>query len=265
MYSAPQLAVKYARYYLTAANGKGHGIHSPFVYNFIRDVLNDKKKYPAYDLVEGRREMMLHDKRVLEIEDFGAGSVTGNKRQRTVQSIARNALKKPKLARLLFRIVQYYQPAIMIELGTSLGITAAYLALGNPAGKLVTCEGARSVGTVAEENFTTLKIPNISLETGNFDDTLPLVFSKHGNIDFAFVDGNHRAAPTMRYFEQLLQSSNRPAILIFDDIHWSAEMESAWQQIKTHPASMLTIDLFFLGLVFLNDNFKVKQDFVIRF
>jgi len=103
------------------------------------------------------------------------------------------------------------------------------------------------------------------MATGNFDDNLPLVLNKLGSIDFAFVDGNHRAAPTLHYFEQLLQKANRPSILVFDDIHWSAEMESAWLQIKRHPAIMLSIDLFFLGLVFLNTDFKVKQDFVIRF
>jgi predicted O-methyltransferase YrrM len=265
LYAAPQLAVKYIRYYLTAANGKGHGIHSPFVYDFIIHVLNDKKKYSQYNVIEACRKRMLQDRRLLQVEDFGAGSGRGHTRQRTIEAIAKSALKPPKLAQLLFRIVQYYKPAAMIEMGTSLGITAAYLALGNPCGKLVTCEGAASIAAVAKENLSYLQIPNIHIATGNFDETLPLLLNKPGNIDFAFIDGNHRAVPTLRYFEQLLQKANRPAILIFDDIHWSAGMESAWQQIKNHPAAMLTIDLFFLGMVFLNADFKVKQDFIIRF
>ena len=265
MYSPPRLAAKYIRYYITAANGKGHGIHSPFVFDFIIHVLNDKKKYPEYAAVEARRKRMLRDRRLLDVEDFGAGSVKGHQKQRRIDAIAKSALKPPKLAQLLFRIVRYYQPAFMIELGTSLGITAAYLALGNPSGKLVTCEGAGSVAAIAKENFYSLQASNIEMATGNFDHNLPLVLNKLGSIDFAFVDGNHRAAPTLHYFEQLLQKANRPAILVFDDIHWSAEMESAWLQIKRHPAIMLSIDLFFLGLVFLNTDFKVKQDFVIRF
>ena len=265
MYSAPRLAAKYVRYYITAANGKGHGIHSPFVFDFIIHVLNDKKKYASYKLVEACRQRMLQDRRLLEIEDYGAGSVRGYQKQRTIDAIAKSALKPAKLAQLLFRIVQYYKPAAMIEMGTSLGVTAAYLALGNPSGKLVTCEGARSVAAIAKENFSRLQISNVKISTGNFDNTLPVVLNQLGNIDFAFVDGNHRAAPTLHYFEQLLQKSNRPAILIFDDIHWSAEMELAWQQIKNHPAIMLSIDLFFLGLVFLNTDVKAKQDFVIRF
>ena len=265
MYSAPALAAKYLHYYITAANGKGHGIHSPFVYDFIVHVLNDKEKYPAYRSVENYRRHLLRDKRWLEIADFGAGSIKSNKKQKRVNEIAKTALKSRKLGQLLFRIARYYRPASMIELGTSLGISGTYLALGNPTGKLVTCEGADAITEIAKETFSTLQASNVELVTGNFDDVLPSVLSKLGKIDLAFVDGNHRATPTLRYFEELLKKTNRPAILIFDDIHWSAEMELAWQQIKSHPATKLTIDLFFLGLVFLNPDFKVEQHFVIRF
>ena len=238
---------------------------SPFVYNFIVHVLNDNEKYPAYRSVESCRQRLLKDQRWLEIEDFGAGSVKSNKKRRRVKEIAKTALKSRKLGQLLFRIARYYRPASMIELGTSLGISGAYLALGNPTGKLVTCEGAGAVAAIAKENFSILQATNVEVVTSSFDKALPLVLSKPGNIDLAFVDGDHRAKPTLHYFETLLKKTNRPAILIFDDIHWSAEMELAWQQIKSHPETMLTIDLFFLGLVFLNPDFKVEQHFVIRF
>lgn len=265
MYAASRLAAKYIRYYLTAANGRGHGIHSPFVFDFIVHVLNDTTPYPSYDIVEARRSHMLKDKTLLEIEDFGAGSVKGNSRQRTVQSIAKSALKSPRFGQVFFRMAHYYRPQTMIELGTSLGISSLYLSMGNPKGKLVTCEGASAVAGVAKKNFTALQVANVEVVTGNFDDTLPDVLAKTASVDLAFIDGNHRAEPTIRYFEQLLEKINYPGIVIFDDIHWSAEMEAAWQQIKEHPAVMLTVDLFFTGIVFFNNDFKVKQHFVIRF
>ena len=265
MYSAFQLAAKYIRYYVTASNGKGHGIHSPFVFDFIEHVLNDKRNFYSGNKIENCRTRLLMDDRLLEIEDFGAGSVTGNKKLRKVSSIAKNAAKPKKLGQLLFRIANYYQPVSMIELGTSLGLSAAYLATGNQAGKLITLEGAASIAAVARENFALLGIHNIETAEGNFDDTLPAVLENSKGIDMAFIDGNHRKEPTLRYFEQLLQKINQPSILIFDDIHWSKEMEAAWQQIKDHPDVLLTIDLFFTGLVFFNHDFKVKQHFVIRF
>jgi len=265
LYTPSQLAAKYIRYYLTASSGKGHGIHSPFVFDFITHVLNNKNWFDGYDKVENCRQRLLADRRVLTIEDFGAGSAAGNKKQKTVQSIAKNAAKSRKFGRLLFRIANYYQPASMIELGTSLGISAACLSLGNPSGTLVTCEGAPAIAAVARENFDQLGIHNASVTVGNFDETLPLVLARSTGIDLAFIDGNHRRAPTLQYFAELLHTMNNPGIIIFDDIHWSRDMEAAWQDIKDHPASMLTIDLFFIGLVFFNPAFKVKQHFVIRF
>src|SRR3954467_14153682 len=126
MYSRLQLARKYIRYYLTASNGKGHGVHSPFVYDFIRNVLNDKRAYPAYASVEGLRARLLGDQRVLEVEDLGAGSGVSKSRQRRVAEIARYAAKPAKLGRLLYRIASYYGCSTVVELGTSLGLSTAY-------------------------------------------------------------------------------------------------------------------------------------------
>ena len=265
MYSSFRLAVKYIRYYITASNGKGHGIHSPFVFDFITHVLNDKRNFYAYNKVEAFRTVLLMDNRVLEVEDFGAGSVTGNKKQRRVADIAKSAAKSCKAGQLLFRIINYYQPSAIVELGTSLGLSAIYLGMGNAAATLTSFEGAGSVLAVAKEYFQLAGVKNIETIQGNFDETLPPFLKNVAGIDAAFIDGNHRKEPTLRYFQQLLPKMNRPGVLIFDDIHWSEEMESAWRSIKNHPEVLLTIDLFFIGLVFFNSDFKVKQHFVIRF
>src|SRR5689334_8843640 len=129
MYSKWRLAVKYLHYYFTASNGKGHGIHSPFVFEFITQVLNDKTHYSEYDVAEGLRQKMLNEQSVISVEDMGAGSSASNKKDRTIVSIAQHAAKPGKFGQLLFRMVKKYQPRTMIELGTSLGITSSYLAL----------------------------------------------------------------------------------------------------------------------------------------
>ncbi|MBS1918241.1 MAG: class I SAM-dependent methyltransferase [Bacteroidetes bacterium] len=265
MYSRFQIARKYLHYYFTSSNGKGHGTHSPFVYDFIINVLNDKKEYDAYSSIESLRDQLKKDNRILEIEDFGAGSVVSKTNQRSVAEIVRNAAKPKKLAQLLFRIVQYYRPNAMLELGTSLGISSAYLASGNANGKLITIEGSQAIAETAAKNFQLLKLTNIELATGNFDIILPHILQNSFSPDFVFIDGNHRKEPTLNYFHQLLEKRTESSLFIFDDIHWSSEMESAWKEIKNHPSVMLTIDLFFIGLVFFRPEFKVKQDFIIRF
>jgi predicted O-methyltransferase YrrM len=300
MYSRLQLARKYLRYYLTAANGKGHGIHSPFVFDFIIHVLNDTREFPEYTPIRQLRRQLEKDPAILEIEDMGAGSALNGTRRRSVSELARHAAKPEKLGQLLFRIARYYRSASILELGTSLGISTAYLAAGGIGARVITIEGADAVAAVADRNFQSLGLQQaglgrpildmpglqnpglekqgldmpglenpglgkIELVRGNFDHALAPALDRIGHVDLAFVDGNHRREPTLRYFEQIITRCSPQAVLIFDDIHWSAEMEEAWEQIKKDPRVYLTIDLFFIGLVFLRSEFKVKQNFTIRY
>ena len=265
MYSAFQLATKYLQYYLTASNSKGHGIHSPFIFHFITHILNDRQPYDAYEKTERLRNDLLQDHTLLAIEEMGAGSSINKTNQRTIASIARNAAKSKKFGQLLYRMVKSYQPKTILELGTSLGITTSYLSFAIPGAKLITLEGAREIAVVARKNFETLQLQNISIIEGNFDNTLAAVVSGLSTVDFAFIDGNHRREPTERYFSQLVPKTGNDSILIFDDIHWSREMEEAWETIKNHSSVRCTIDLFFIGIVFFRREFTEKQHFVIRF
>jgi predicted O-methyltransferase YrrM len=265
MYSKTALAIKYLRYYFTSSNGKGHGTHSPFIYHFITQVLNDKQHYPEYDKVESLRQQLLKDQTILTIQDFGAGSSITKTNQRTIASIAKNAAKPKKFGQLLFRMIKTYQPKNIVELGTSLGITTLYLSLAKPDAKLFTMEGASEVADIAVSNFKKAGANNITLRQGNFDNTLSSVIHELSSVDFAFIDGNHRRLPTENYFAQLLPAIHNDSILVFDDIHWSPEMEQAWQTIRQHPSVRCTIDLFFIGIVLFRAEFKEKQHFSIRF
>jgi predicted O-methyltransferase YrrM len=272
MYSKFQLGIKYLHYYLTSSNGKGHGIHSPFIFNFISKILIDKHHYPEYDIVENLRQKLLKDQTLLAIEDFGAGSSINKSSQRSVASIAKNVTKNKKYGQLLFRMVKEYKPKTVLELGTSLGITTSYLAIANPDANVTTIEGSKEVAAIAEENFRALKLQNLTdrqagvkLVKRNFDDSLSSVIYYLSAIDFAFIDGNHRREPTEGYFRQLLTKANNDSIFIFDDIHWSKEMEEAWETIKCQEAVRCSIDLFFIGIIFFRKEFKEKQHFIIRF
>jgi predicted O-methyltransferase YrrM len=265
VYSSLKLAARYLNYYFTASNGKGHGTHSPFVFDFITQVLNNRNHYYAYDSVEALREKLKLNKEIIQVEDMGAGSGSTKSNTRSIASIAKHAAKPKKYGQLLFRIVNHYQPSTILELGTSLGITTSYLALGNQQANLVTIEGSKTIAEKALENFAYLGVNNVKLIQGNFDRILPKTVEALAQIDMAFVDGNHRKQPTLDYFEQLLPVMTESSVMVFDDIHWSADMEEAWEQIRGDKRVMLSIDLFFLGLIFFNPAFKVKQHFTIRF
>jgi predicted O-methyltransferase YrrM len=265
LYSRFQLAKKYLQYYLTASSGKGHGIHSPFVFDFVKNVLNDKQNYPCYQSIEQKRKELLGNTEMIEVEDFGAGSAVIKADKRMLAAIAKSSLKPKKFAQLLYRMIKYYKPEIIVELGTSFGITTAYLASGNEGSNIFTCEGSKAIAAVARQNFLELGLKNIQLTEGDFAISLPSLLPKITPIHFAFIDGNHRKEPTLDYFRQLLNYSTPSTILVFDDIHWSAEMEAAWEAIKQHASVTLTIDLFFIGIVFINPDFKIPQHYTIRF
>ena len=264
MYSPFKLVTKFIKYYLNASNSKGHGVHSPFVFEFIENVLNDKTEYACYSKIELQRQKLLQNNGRIEVEDFGAGSSVIKTKTRIVKDIAASSLKPKKFSQLLFRIINYYQHKNVIELGTSLGITTSYLASANNVA-VTTFEGSKNIANIAQQNFDILELKNIKLEVGEFEKTLEPFLAQNKIIDFAFIDGNHRKVPTVEYFEQMLPHTNENSFLVFDDIHWSKEMEDAWEFIKNHEAVTLSIDLFFIGIVFFKKDFKVKQHFSIRF
>ncbi len=265
MYSVTQLARKYFKYYLSASNARGHGVHSPFVFDFIKFVKNDSRAYGCYPKIEELRRELLQNKTLIEVEDFGAGSTILKTNQRAIYKMAQSSLKPKKFAQLLYRIVQYYKPQTILELGTSFGITSVYLASGNGAATVYTLEGSPAIAAIARSHFASLGLQNVQLVEGDFAQTLQPLLNDLPLVDLAFIDGNHRKEPTLQYFQSLLAKTNEQSILIFDDIHWSQEMEAAWEQIKLHPRVTLSIDLFFIGLVFFKKDFKETQHYSIRF
>jgi predicted O-methyltransferase YrrM len=265
MYSSLHLIIKYVKYLWMSSNGNGHGVHSPFVYNFIKEVLNKQIDNHKLDAIELYRKELLQNREMVNVWDRGAGSRQSANSMRSVQQIAKVALKPKKYSVLLHKIAVYYKPSVILEMGTSLGITTSYLAASNTHAKVVTMEGAPSVANIAKNTFSRLGISNVEIIEGDFDDTLPSYLKSIDQLGIAYVDGNHRYEPTINYFNQLLEKANDHSILIFDDIHWSEEMEKAWEEIKQHPHVTLTIDLFFIGLVFVRQAQKEKEHFVIRY
>ncbi|HEX6332798.1 MAG TPA: class I SAM-dependent methyltransferase [Flavisolibacter sp.] len=265
MYSTLQLAGKYISYYRRALNRKGHGVHSPFVFDFIRNVLNNGAGYAQPSDVEEIRYKMLRDETLIDVLDLGAGSRTDASARRQVSQIARTALKPEKYASVLYRLVCHYQPQTIIEFGTSLGITTAYMATAQPAAQVITVEGSPSIARLAGKNFEALGLKNVRQVAGDFDQVLPGLLSELRTVDVAYIDGNHRYEPTMRYFHQLLDKRTDGSVLVFDDIHWSREMERAWNDIRQHPEVRYTVDIFALGFVFFRNEFRIKQNFMVRF
>ena len=241
-----------------------HKVHSPFVFDLIVDVFENDNSYYAFPAVELIRKKLLLTKRTLTVEDKGAGSRVFKSNQRKIKDIVKHSAQEPKYAQLLFKLVNYYQPNTILELGTSLGLTTTYLAKARKKAKVYTLEGSPEICKAAKNTFKSLLVKNVQLVQGNFNETLPETLPKITVLDFAFFDGNHQKKPTLDYFHQCLEKSNEHSVFVFDDIHWSDEMTEAWEEIKSHSEVTLTIDIFQFGIVFFRKGVE-KQHFVLSY
>ena len=253
--------IKYLQHQIKAKNQ--HSAHSPFLYNFVTQVINQKIKNKHFKSIEKvRKDLKLSDD-FINITDYGAGSSINNAKRRKISDIAKYSAKNKKFGELIYRISQYFHANIIVELGTSLGISTLYLALSNSHSRVYTLEGCPETLKIAKRNFKKTDIKNIVTIEGDFKNTLKTCLQKIKNIDLIFIDGNHQKQPTISYFEIFLQYSHNDTVFIFDDIYWSSGMEEAWKYIVSHKKTTLTIDLFHLGIVFIKkelskENYKIK-------
>ena len=249
-----------------------HAVHSPFVFNLLTKCFYDTKpkrdssgseQAKQYQVLKNYRNSLLENKNTIEVTDFGAGSKVFKSNTRQINQIAQTAGISPKRAELLFRITNYFQPISILEIGTSLGLATSALALGNPKAKIITLEGCPETANLSQLQLQKFNINNVESVVCEFSTFFKTQDPKPKTQDLIYFDGNHSKKATLVYFEQLLPTITNDTMWVFDDIHWSIEMEKAWEEIKKHPQVTVTIDTFQWGLVFFRRE-QPKEHFVIR-
>lgn len=243
-----------------------HGVHSPFVYALATQVL---PHVPTDEgaRIEALRAQCARSREVREIDDLGAG-YGGQQRPRirkTMAEVVRSSARTRREGEFLMRLCRHCEPGQVLELGTNLGFSALYLAAGMPRpADLLTVEGAPALAGAAARNFEQMGVAPRQI-VGDFAkvmaDEIDWQAFRPGMV---LLDGNHRKAPTLAYFESLLDRVAPGAVIVLDDIYWSDEMQAAWREIAAHPRVGVSIDLFCMGLCFL-DRPQAKEHFSLRF
>jgi len=257
------LTYAYLTYYLTSSSR--YKIHSPFVYSLVENVFRDKTKYPDF-----RKLNKLHrryEKRTDKLDTIDFGSGAGDKEyveiKTTVGKIVKQRSHSKKQLEFLYRIANHFKPKTILEFGTAAGISTLYLAKGSPESRLITMEGCMGLASVARKSFRKRAI-KAEVEVGSFDSILDSGLKDVTQLDLIYFDGNHRKEPTLNYFNRCIEFATENSVFMFDDIHWSPGMNKAWKEIKQDKRVSLTIDLFWIGLVFFKSGIA-KQDFVVRY
>jgi predicted O-methyltransferase YrrM len=228
-----------------------HSIHSPYFFDFYNKVIKNDAELPALNYIEVLRLKLLENQETVTIQDLGAKSSHFKDQRRKISSVARTSLSPSSICRLYYRIIHYTNSTNIIELGTSMGLTTLYLSHTNHL-HVTTFEGNDAMVNIALSHFEHFDKKNITLVQGNLDTTLSEFLVKSERFQIAIMDANHRYEPTIRYVNLLLKRISEKGIIILDDIHYSQEMNKAWNEIKNHPLVYGSIDLFRCGIVFLD-------------
>ncbi|WP_299665753.1 class I SAM-dependent methyltransferase [uncultured Polaribacter sp.] len=252
--------IEYLKFLLKSTNQ--HGVHSPFIFKFVTAGLYKKKSKKDWNSFRNIKNQLLKNKKTIEITDFGSGSKVFKNNNRQISKIAKIAGISNKKAKLLIKIVNYFIPITILEIGTSLGLGTSAMHIGHQDAKIRTLEGCAETSKIAKELFQNNHFKNIELITGNFQKTLPAAI-QNKQFDLIYFDGNHTKKATLSYFKTCLTSIHNNSIFIFDDIYWSEEMTSAWNEIKKHPKVRVTVDVFYFGIVFFRKE-QEKEHFKIR-
>jgi len=252
---------EYLRYFFTAKSG--YGIHSPFAYDFYMKVVRSKETFPeTLNEIEDIRRSLLNSGEKIQVTDYGTGALQ-SKTLRKVSLLASSYANPKKDAFLIYRMIRYFKPAVILELGTSLGLTTLYMSKAADKGRVFSLEGCPETARLAKQNFTACGM-DINLQIGNIDLVLPELFGKDFRPEFVFFDANHTKEATLRYFNLCLPHVNEKTVFVFDDIYWSEGMKEAWLSIISYPEINLSIDIFHMGIVFFKKN-SAKQHYVLKY
>jgi len=254
------LITKYLKFLVKSSNQ--HGIHSPFVYDLVTKCFYKKTAPILINLFYKTKQQLLDNKSFIKVTDFGAGSKVFKNNERQVSRIAKIAGVTNKKAKLLIRIIQYFKPKSVLEIGTSLGLGTSAIKIAHKESNIITLEGCPETSNVANQLFTANNYKDIQVITGDFKNTIPKVIKNH-QFDCIYFDGNHTKKDTLYYFNTCLDTINNNSVWIFDDIYWNDDMKEAWTEIKNHKKVKVTVDVFYWGIVFFRKE-QEKEHFKIR-
>lgn len=253
--------IEYIRF-IFKSNTK-HNAHSPFLFNFLEIFKYKASSYNELALLFSLKKESLKNNDSIEIHDFGTGKKQSNTYISSIKKHAKRSLKKNSELVFLYNIVKKIKPKNILELGTSFGISTLSMSIANPACKITTLEGCPNISKKAQENFNQTKASNINVVIGNINHTLSKVLQSAEPFDLVFIDANHTYIDTLNYFFQIKSLLNKNSLIIFDDIHWSKEINNAWKKIITDTDITLSIETWNFGFVFFNNDLS-KQHFILR-
>jgi len=223
----------------------------------------DSHFFYAFEKIGAARNMLKKNRQIINVSTLGAPSLIPGK-IKTIRKLVQEGSIPDKYGKLLFRMLNKLAPETIFELGTGIGMGTLYLALPCSKAQVYSVDGNAELQGVAKSLFEVAEVNNVELLTGSFSKHVPKVLNEIERVDFVLFDGDHRYQSTLEYFQLCLKKAHNDSVFVFDDIHWSPEMERAWSEIISHQEITVSIDLFRIGIVFFRKE-CTKHHYVIRY
>lgn len=241
-----------------------HFIQAPYIFQIYSKLLNGIKNNNGIVEIEKIREALLLDNSIVKDLNFGAGSKVSKSFQRSISSIARSGISSKKDCIFLGELIKINKPKTILELGTALGISTAYMAILAPSAKITSFEGNIGLIKKATGIIEELNIQNAEIIQGDIDLTLSQFVQSGREIDMAIIDANHTGKALLRYFDMLLPNMHKDGMMVIDDIRWSKSMYSGWREITKKSKVSISIEFQNRGLLFFRKCMQ-KQHYVLSY
>ena len=238
-----------------------HGIHSPFVYDLITKCFYDKTPFSAYHNLKALRNELIYNQDLVKVKHYSEASKVFQSNHQKISTIVKGEGSSYKKQKQLYRITNYFKPKNVLELGTSVGLGSAAMAIASNNSIIKTVEVNKNISDIAKKVFKSYQLKNIQIDTSSFKDFFKK--SNYENLDLVYLDGTCDKESTIENFNSLLKYSHNESVFIINNIYWSKEMTEAWNIIKKQKEITVSIDTYYLGFLFFRKE-QPKQHFTIR-
>lgn len=217
---------------------KGHGVHSPFVYNLITKVIEERCLYYRFQDIELLRKQLLHKEEVIA--------------KQTIAAIVKREAIKPKHGALLFRLTNYFRPEKILQIGSSMGLSTLYLSSYKPGLTCISLEDTPEYASISQWVYEKGARTSIDLRIGDYKQLLPGILEEMDTLDFVFFKLRKKQEEELRIFQECLHYITDQTVFVFEGIRTSRRMRDCWKQVCAHEKTTVCLDLFSMGIVFFN-------------
>ena len=224
----------------------GYGVHSPFAFNFITEILNPSENnyYYCFHYIEKVRYYLSIENRNIELENGNLISIK--------KASEKFGTTSTKNSQRLFRIALRQKSNRIIELESGLGIASAYFAATSQKSQVTTINKNISLQKLAKENHEKLGLRNINYISGDIKRCLVNELTHINKVDLIYFENIKQGSTTLEYFNIALPFVTDKSIFIFQNIHLSKEMNTAWKSIYKHQQITASFELLNMGIVFFD-------------